>query len=312
MDNNIKTSNSETENRNAEKDFYIYRNTVKTLSDSVSLATANFKRIVKLSLPVTIPLALILTVLIISSCRLGIYGNISKLSMFLIPLAGVICATLQETIYYRFILIKAEGGDIAKASLKDIYDKTLRNIGVKALIYNIISSILMLIGIAIIAWLVTIKSNGFGQTLVKIIIVSLVSLFMLAVVIAYRNVLPTIMLREGKLFSNFIQGFKFGRMRFGKMMQIVVLVFFITAILDLLLMSPAVVFSLIDRSSLMSALNGDTISLPSHFQFYSYLIIFLTSWIYIHVMWVNFAPLAYNYATLVVEEKERKAAGRFA
>ena len=115
-------------------------------------------------------------------------------------------------------------------------------------------------------------------------------------------------LGEGTLMSKFWKGYKVGWKKWGKLFALSLLVSIIVGIISLLLVSPAIVITLLQRNASLSLLEGDAVNLPSLFPLWAVLILIISAFLLTIVTWIQHLPLAYLYASVKEDmEQEEKA-----
>lgn len=294
----------ENENR-----FYKLRNTGKCLSEGVSLLTENFRRMLFLSLPVCIPYALSTAIVVQMSTYLVASTSTQTIAFFVVSgILSILCFIGMLALVYRFIEIRADDGSLKPQTFKSIYNRNFISLALKALFFFAIT--LMLVGIVIVALYlyskIGTKDMDLDKTILKLIGLVLVVLVFIIFGIAYNNVLPTLMLQKGNYFKATFDGLKNGFWKWGKMMQISVLVYLLETVVLFLLSAPSIVFTFVQSSALTSQLNGDAVNLPENFKTWMFITLLVTQFATFFIQMIYYTPMSFTYASIKTEEKEAK------
>ena len=300
-----------TEVKEPDNRFYKIRNTGKCLSEGVSLLTEHFLRMILLSLPISIPYALSSAILaqVATNLVAGLTPQIIILLSVFSTLSFLTTIGMLALVY-RFVEVRIAGKSLGEQTFKSIYDKKFFGLSIKALFYVIITAILagIAIGLLVLYSFIGGKEMDLDKTTLKIIGLMLILLVFLIIAIAYRNVLPTVMLQKGSYVRPYLDGFKKGFKKWGKMMQISLLVFLLVGVVSFLLSAPAIVFTFVQSSALASQLSGDAVNLPDHFETGMFITLLVTQFVTFYVMMVYFSPLSFTYASIMTEEEEAEGA----
>ena len=304
--------NKETiEGKEEDNRFYKIRNTGKCLSEGVSLLTEHFLRMLYLSLPISIPYAVSSAILAMVSTNLVVGVTTEKIIMFSV-FSTISFLTLigMLALVYRFVEVRIADENLGKQTLKSIYNRRFFALALKSLCYVIITAVLVCIavGLLVLYSLIGSKEMDLDKTTLKIVGLVLILLVFLIFAIAYRNVLPTVMLQKGSYVRPYLDGLKRGFRKWGKMMQISVLVFLLVGVVSFLLSAPAIVFTFVQSSALASQLNGDAVNLPDHFETWMFIILLVTEFVTFFISMVYFSPLSFTYASIMTEEEEAEGA----
>ena len=304
--------NKETiEGKEEDNRFYKIRNTGKCLSEGVSLLTEHFLRMLYLSLPISIPYAVSSAILAMVSTNLVVGITPEKIIMFSV-FSTISFLTLigMLALVYRFVEVRIADENLGKQTLKSIYNRRFFALTLKSLCYVIITAVLVCIavGLLVLYSLIGSKEMDLDKTTLKIVGLVLILLVFLIFAIAYRNVLPTVMLQKGSYVRPYLDGLKRGFRKWGKMMQISVLVFLLVGVVSFLLSAPAIVFTFVQSSALASQLNGDAVNLPDHFETWMFIILLVTEFVTFFISMVYFSPLSFTYASIMTEEEEAEGA----
>lgn len=304
--------NKETiEGKEEDNRFYKIRNTGKCLSEGVSLLTEHFLRMLYLSLPISIPYAVSSAILAMVSTNLVVGITTEKIILFSV-FSTISFLTLigMLALVYRFVEVRIADENLGKQTLKSIYNRRFFALALKSLCYVIITAVLVCfaVGLLVLYSLIGSKEMDLDKTTLKIVGLVLILLVFLIFAIAYRNVLPTVMLQKGSYVRPYLDGLKRGFRKWGKMMQISVLVFLLVGVVSFLLSAPAIVFTFVQSSALASQLNGDAVNLPDHFETWMFIILLVTEFVTFFISMVYFSPLSFTYASIMTEEEEAEGA----
>jgi len=293
------------EKKETKKKFFSYRNVKSSLSDGISLFTDNATHLFKLSLPVLVVYSLLVTLCFDAFSTLGIGGQLSLVWLGVACVSAFIAATIIKPLIYNVIRKESKGIEIKSLTLRTFYDRSFFSLLGRIAVYNLISLFLIALAVAIVFFYIKVPVSDKGPELIKLAGFILLFIFFLVFVIAYRLVLPYVVLGKVRnVFKSVTKGLKKGFRYWGKMMQMSVLVFFIVSIIAVLILSPAIISSLVDRAALISMVQGDAVDLPSSFGLFRILVTFISTFIVANVMFVNYSPLAYTYASIVTDEEE--------
>ncbi|MBR3455464.1 MAG: hypothetical protein IKH26_09090 [Bacteroidaceae bacterium] len=304
-------NNETVEVKDQDNRFYKIRNTGKCLSEGVSLLTENFLRMLFLSLPVSIPYAVSSAILAMVATNLVAGVTTEKIIMFSV-FSSISFLTLigMLALVYRFVEVRIADENLGKQTLNSIYNRRFFALTLKSLFYVIITAVLICIavGLLVLYTLIGSKEMDLDKTTLKIVGLVLILLIFLTFAIAYRNVLPTVMLQKGSYLRSYLDGLKRGFRKWGKMMQISVLVFILVGVVSFLLSAPAIVFTFVQSSALASQLNGDAVNLPEHFETWMFITLLVTEFVTFFITMVYFSPLSFTYASIMTEEEEAEGA----
>ena len=80
----------------------------------------------------------------------------------------------------------------------------------------------------------------------------------------------------------------------------------IVGVVAILLMSPAIVISLMQRNASLSLLEGDAVKLPSLFPVWEVVVLLVSTFLLTVLSWIQYLPLAYLYASVKEDMAENK------
>ena len=291
--------------------FYKIRNTGKCLSEGVSLLTEHFLRMVYLSLPLSITYAVSNAIVAQQATTLAtglVPSTIITMSVF--SFLNYLATIGLIAFVYRMVEVRIADDSLKVQTFKSFYNSNFFSLSIKALFFLIVTVVFAAIAVALLALYSQIgsKEMDLDTTTLKIIGGVVLILMFLTFAIAYRNVLPTVMLQKGSYVRPYLDGLKKGFRKWGKMMQISVLVFLLVFVVSFLLCAPAIVFSFVQNAALVSEMNGDAVNLPEHFGTWMFITLLVTSFISFFILLVHVSPLSFTYASIMTEEEEAEGA----
>lgn len=295
------------DNIEEKKEFWVYRSVSRCFSDGVSFLTDDFLKLLVLSLPITIPLA------ICSAFVLYLAGNMQTLMAsqafaILISVVAVlffVFYTAMDSFIYSSVKYRSEGSEISSLKFRTTYKKVL-GLFPKMILFNFVSLILAAIPVGLMCLPSFIVTDSVESGIA--FYASLAVAFIIAVILTvpYNMVLPTVMLGKKGFFKSLFKGYALGMKKWGKIFALSLVVTIIVDVVSLLLLSPAIIFSMIQYSASVSMLNGDAVNLPDNFILWVSVILFLSSFMSLILMWVQRIPFVYQYVSFVVDEKTEK------
>ena len=272
---------SENDNQK-ELPFYSYRKVSKCLSAGISFLTDNFLHLIKLSLPVTIPFTLVFAASIYLSSDATLFADPMNLWMSegVLTFLLLLLSAAFVGFIYNMVRFKSEDIDLKTVRMKDSYKQPFFKLTVNALIVTLIF-IVVAGGFGYLMMKSMLReAHGMAEVGENIAITSLLFLIMIAVFIPSGFCLPNVDL----------------------------LVSIIVGIISLLLVSPAIVITLLQRNASLSLLEGDAVNLPSLFPLWAVLILIISAFLLTIVTWIQYLPLAYLYASVKEDmEQEEKS-----
>lgn len=279
--------------------LFSYRSIGKCLSQGISFLTDHFWRVLWVSWPVAVPLAIVLAALAFHSCYL--HFIVSPTADILLTCVLSVLALLAAAAYtgyiYRLIVRHAEGLPIEGVRAKKVYDKGFWQLSIKALIVSLVEIIVVCILIAI-GWGLDRLLLASHPAFFHWVLASLVALVVMVVACPMTMCLPACALVEGKLPARLWAGFKLGWQRWTKVFSLWILTGIISGVVCCLLLSPAVVIAISQMQATQSELAGDVVSLPAGFAVYTFLILLISMLIASLLTWVQTVPQAYLFASL--------------
>lgn len=295
------------DNIEGKKKFWIYRSVSKCFSDGVSFLTDDFLKLLRLTLPILLPLAACMAYVLYSASSVQAIMDISSVG-FLILLAIFLLFvfyTAMESFIYSSVKFKAAGLDIASIKFRDIY-KGVFGLFPKMLLFNVISLLLTAIPVGLVMLPFLIVRDSVESDIAFYVATVLAVLAVIVLTVPYNMVLPNIMLGKGGFFKSLFNGYALGMKKWGKVFALSLVVSIIVNVVSSLLLSPALIFSMIQYSASYSVLNGDAVNLPNNFGIWASVILFLSSFMSLILLWLEKMPFVYLYTSFVVDEKNEK------
>ncbi|MCD8235807.1 MAG: hypothetical protein LUD00_03955 [Prevotellaceae bacterium] len=286
--------------------FYKYRGTGKCISDGISFLTDHFFRFIRLTLPVSIPLAVLFAAYIYISCDMSMMQSVGmRYVLSGLLLAAFLVVSVQQGIIFRLLKLYTDKVDMKSITYGSLYKTVWGSVG-KTLGCNLVSEIIgsIVIGLAVLIWLMPV--DGFEMGIVKMILLGIWLLAGAVMYIPYEISMPALIFGKKKFFPALWYGYVLGLKKIGKVMALFVVLFFLVGILLTLTLSPAIVIAMMHHSASFSMVVGDAVSLPDNFAVYSILILFLASFFSTLLTWMQCVPMSYLYASLEYDVEEQK------
>ena len=293
-----------------EQSFYSYRSVAKCLSAGISFLTDHFWHLVKLSLPVAIPLCLVLAASIYVSSDVSLIANPVNLLMTegVLTFLLVLLTAAFVGFVFNMIRMKSEELDLRTVRLKDAYKKPFFKLTVNAFV---VSVIFMVVAFGF-GWLMMKsmmrEAHDMSEVVENVVGAIIVLLIMIAVFVPTGFCLPNVELGEGSLMKKFWKGYKLGWKKWAKLFALTLVVGIIVGVVSILLMSPAIVISLMQRNASLSLLEGDAVHLPSLFPLWEVVVLLISTFLMTILSWIQYLPLAYLYASVKDDMGEDKGA----
>jgi len=293
-----------------EQSFYSYRSVAKCLSAGISFLTDHFWHLVKLSLPVAIPLCLVLAASIYVSSDVSLLANPVNLLMTegVLTFLLVLLTAAFVGFVFNMVRMKSEELDLRTVRLKDAYKKPFFKLTVNAFV---VSVIFMVVAFGF-GWLMMKsmmrEAHDMSEVVENVVGAIIVLLIMIAVFVPTGFCLPNVELGEGSLMKKFWKGYKLGWKKWAKLFALTLVVGIIVGVVSILLMSPAIVISLMQRNASLSLLEGDAVHLPSLFPLWEVVVLLISTFLMTILSWIQYLPLAYLYASVKDDMREDKGA----
>ncbi len=293
-----------------EQSFYSYRSVAKCLSAGISFLTDHFWHLVKLSLPVAIPLCLVLAASIYVSSDVSLLANPVNLLMTegVLTFLLVLLTAAFVGFVFNMVRMKSEELDLRTVRLKDAYKKPFFKLTVNAFV---VSVIFMVVAFGF-GWLMMKsmmrEAHDMSEVVENVVGAIIVLLIMIAVFVPTGFCLPNVELGEGSLMKKFWKGYKLGWKKWAKLFALTLVVGIIVGVVSILLMSPAIVISLMQRNASLSLLEGDAVHLPSLFPLWEVVVLLISTFLMTILSWIQYLPLAYLYASVKDDMGEDKGA----
>lgn len=297
--------------------FYSYRKITRCLSAGISFLTDNFLHIVKLSLPYVVALAVFQTALAYigsnSSLLQVMMGNpeASSVSMVtlgiivgLLLIAMFVAYSLYSGLVYRLIHIYSH--DLPLKSLG--YIQTLKSsvkYGIKCGVFYLCLALIVIVfeTIAFVPFFIPTEGRMYLAIKLGVLLAVLLALFFVIVPCAFS--MQAIFLEEGKAYKNAVYGFKKGLKYWGKSFCLALLIGLLEMLLIFVLSLPSLSMAQCYQAATLSQLNGDAVVIPTGFNFWYLVVLFVTSCLISFIAWIGPTSFAYLYASMKTDEKEQ-------
>lgn len=293
--------------------FYSYRNIGKCLSAGISFFTDYFRHWLWLTLPLAVPLAVLMGLQLYLSSDMHLYAE--SAATFLTLLAAnavllIILIVLFEGFVYHMINKHAQGIDLQLVTMRTAYTRRWLGLSLRALLTNVLVliPILLVITVFVATAVWWIDLNDAIEAISFIAIAIIVLLIVLLLLLPAQLCLPSVMLNKGSFFKSFWTGYKWGWKKYGRVLALSLLVCIGVAIISQLLTLPASVLLLLQQAATASKLAGDAVDLPSYLEPFAITVLILSSYLSVLLMFVERIPMAYMYASVKtdIEEEESK------
>lgn len=279
--------------------FFSYRSIGKCLSQGISFLTDHFWRVLWVSWPVAVPLAVVLAAQVFRSCYL--HFIVSPTADVLAGMALSVLTLLALAAYtgyiYRLIVRHRDGLPIEGVRVRNVYDRCFWKLSLKALTVSVVEvvivGLIVAVGWGLDRWLLASRPAFFHWVLG-----ALVALVIVVVACPINMCLPSCALVEGKWFARLWAGFRMGCGRWAKVFSLWILTGIISGVVCGLLLLPAVVIAFSQMQATQSELAGDAVNLPFGFAFYAFLILLVSMLIASLLIWVQTVPQSYLFASL--------------
>ncbi|MCR4613643.1 MAG: hypothetical protein K5778_06555 [Bacteroidaceae bacterium] len=293
---------------NVEKSkLYQYRGVQKCLSEGISFLTNHFLRFVRLTLPVSLPFALVVAALIYLACDVTVVTDGTVLTAVAGGLSGlcVVLTVFYVALIYRLLQLNDEGYDMNRLTFRRLYTQALWPLFFKALGVTLLITLIEAVFCYAFQYIWQLTPDdeliSFASIVVGLVVLSLVAL---AVLTPLTLCTPGALLGQEGFFRDISTAYRWGWRRWGKVFSLNLLVGLIVWIVSTLLFSPAIVVGLMQRNATMSMMQGDAVDLPGGFGFWVAVILFVSAFIYTLLLWLQHVPVAYQYASAKVSDEE--------
>lgn len=288
--------------------LYRYRGVQKCLSEGISFLTDHFLRFVRLTLPVSIPFALIVAALIYLACDVTIVADGTVLTTVVIVLA-TLCMVLDAAyvaLIFRMLLLQDEGYDISRLTMRRLYSKELWPVVGKVLAVSLLLTLTTAAFCFAFTYILQLPLDDELVTLAsKVVGLVVLSLVALAVLTPLALWTPGALLGQEGFFHNLNTAYRWGWRRWGKVFSLNLLIGLIVWMVSTLLFAPAIVVGLMQRNATMSMMQGDAVDLPDSFGVWVAVIFVVSAFIYTLLLWLQHVPMAYQYASARVSDEEQ-------
>ncbi len=291
--------------------FYIYRGVGKCVSKAVSLLTDRFLTFMKYTLPITLPLAILMAVVTYLCCdayaMVKVMGTLPIDTMLWI--VGIGTLTMTGFIVYmgmigRMLKLRSQGVMFDQVKMSALY---------KSIAQPTMWSLLWCVGYVLIVAAVCgmiylgmmIDTEEYIELeLAKYALYAFAVLAFVLIGMMYMLVLPAVVLSEAKGTRRIGEGLRLGWKKFGKAFAMYLLLFVIAGLLLIILTMPAIVIGLAQSSATLGVLVGDTVDIPDSFPVMSVLMLFVSSFLAVLSVWLIYVPYYYLYASAKVDVEQ--------
>ena len=293
--------------------FFIYRKINKCYGTAVSFISDRFLKIIKLALPVVIISAIGITALLYMWCDAGIELSVTSYLWFYVLAIGVsiITVSLVMAVLYRIIDVNIEGLNVYSVGYRYVYNRVFVNKFARAICFNLI---VLAIGTLLVAAIHFIDSlilthidpHDIDEKSFIINWTIRIVAFIIIMVILIPMYIPLnkLMLHNKGFKQSFLNGYKMGWTKWGKIFSLEVLVVITITIIALFVLAPAYVIALMQHSATLSKIQGDAVDVPEYFTYITILILFIASVFIVILMLFKFLPQAYLYASVLTDEQQ--------
>lgn len=292
--------------------FYSYRNIGKCLSAGISFFTDHFRHWLWITLPLAIPLALLLGVLLYLSSDMRLLAESSATYLTILGIDTVLIVLLTvvfEGLIYHLIYKHSQAIDMQSVTLRTAYDRRWLLFSLRSLLVSLLILVPVLLVVcalvAVAVWAIDFQ-NAFEA--VVFMMIAIVLLFMLIIVLIPAQLcLPSVILGEGRFMQKFWTGYKWGWRKYGRVLGLTLLVGIGVSIISQLLTLPATVLMLLQQAATASQLAGDAVDLPSYLAPFAIIVLVLAGYLSVLLMFVGRTPMAYLYASVKTDIEEEES-----
>lgn len=298
------------------KPFYSYRGVNKCLSDGISFLTDNFTHIVKQSLPLALALSALqaCVIFVVSDSKLlkMMLGQVAFEPSFFYWMGGLLLVMLLlyvavaivfQCYILRLIVIHSHNLPIKRFAAIPTY-KISAKYGLKFLGFLAAFCAMFVFVAALCVAPLFIKTEGTALMVTKVGVSMAMYIVLLVCVLPLQISICSIFLRKGKMWENAWYGYKMGFKVWGKLFCLFLLIGILVMSVMYVLSMPATIMVNAYYAATFSQMSGDAIHLPAGFQFWYFVVLLLTSYLYTFTFWVRSVPYAYMYAAVKSDEKE--------
>ena len=309
--------NSQNENQQKEP-FFIYRGVTKSLSAGISFLTDNFLYILKVSLPFAFVYSGLCTAIsyILSDSMLlqTILGNVSEptipaviLGIILVVLIFLLLLDffLFNGLIYRLIHVYSHGIPLKRFSYASTI-KAATKYSVKGAVFFCITFMIGVLWGYIAMLPLFINKDVNVMFFIKLGVAAFLYLAIFVFALPLTISLPSIYLEKGGAFKNALKGYKRGLKIWGKLFFMALLLILLVIFIMFVLSMPSIILINSYHAATLSQLSGDAVNLPSGFNIWYIVVLFITSYLYTFTLWLSHVPYCYLYASVRSDEKEAK------
>ena len=293
----------EDKKKNAPEPFYLYRSEARCLSVGISFLTDHFLRLLRLSLPVSLPVSL---------CAAGLLFLCSDGAVLAarLPVALVLAAVLvllhSFSLGYVFQLVRLriDGADAEGVGWRSVYAPRYSSLSVRMLALNALQAALSAAFAYAMLLVWRIPTEGQLEELLKIGGMALAVLAFWLVTVPLAQCYPSACLGEGVLWRSVWSGYVGGWRKYGKVFTLSLMLYFLVGIAAALVSLPAAVMWLARRAAMFSMAEGDAVYLPAGFGAWMLAVLAVTAFLGVLATWLWTLPHAYLYAAIEVNRRE--------
>lgn len=291
--------------------LYQYRSVQKCLSEGISFLTDHFLRFLWLTLPVSVPFALVVAALVYLACDVTVVTDEAMLKGAVCVLSALtfVLSAVYVALIYRLLKLDDKGYDMKHLSLRRLYSKSLWPMVLKSLVVFLLLMLAEAVFCVAAQYVQQVPTDDVMVTLAtKIVGIVVIVLVAVAVLTPASLCLPGALLgKEGSFFRNILMAYQWGWRRWGKVFSLNLLVGLIVGVVSTLLFAPAIVVGLMQRNATLSIMGGDAVDLPSSFGVWVAVVFVVSAFIYTLLLWLQHVPTAYQYVTAKVSVDEEQS-----
>lgn len=284
--------------------FYIYRGVGKCVSMAVSLLTDRFLTFMKYTLPVTLPLAILMAVVTYQCCdayaMIKVMDTLPMDTMLMIAGLGVL-SVAAHVVYMGLIgsmvKLRAQGVMFDQVKMSALYKSMMQPV-----MWSLLWSAGYVLIVAAVCGMIYLGSMIDTEEYIELELARY-ALYTFAILIyvilgmIYMLVLPAGILSDAKGMRRIGEGFRLGWKKFGKAFSMWLLLVVIAGLLLVILTMPAIVIGLAQSSATLGQLVGDVVDIPDSFPFMSVVMLFVSSYLAVLSAWLIYVPYYYLYAS---------------
>jgi len=297
--------------------FYTYRGIAKSLSAAISFVTDRFLFIVKASLPYTLAYTILSTLIFFLCSDAYTYHAFltwilsHKLAFNGVTISVVIAIMILlavQILFVGFIMrlthIHSKGLEVETKQLVPLWRSSLRYAGRYAVFYIALAVICPIAAlICFVPLIIPTEGTLLGVAKIALFMILIIAYFV--ALIPVPMTIPSLFLEKKKTLQAVIYGYKKGWKMWNKLFGMTLLLFIVRMLAVTILVCPGIVMIAARFSASDSAMQGDVIQIPSHFELLFVVILLITQYLMTFLTWLDCMSYNYLYAAMKSDEREQ-------